>query len=66
MLMSFLLCHQRDDFTDRWTSARVFGSCCLMEVLAFFLACENFGRMFDNSFPACSCFFFRWRLFRAN
>ena len=24
----------------------------------FFLACENFGRMFDNSFPACAFFFF--------
>ena len=24
----------------------------------FFLACEDFGRMFDHSFPACSFFFF--------
>ena len=24
----------------------------------FFLACEYFGRMFDNSFPACDSFFF--------
>ena len=23
----------------------------------FFLACEDFGRMFDNSFPACAFFF---------
>ena len=22
----------------------------------FFLACENFGRMFDHSFPACAVF----------
>ena len=26
----------------------------------FFLACEDFGRMFNNSFPACA--FFKWRL----
>ena len=25
----------------------------------FFLACENFGRMFDKSFPACAFFFFK-------
>ena len=24
----------------------------------FFLACEDLGRMFDNSFPACTFFFF--------
>ena len=24
----------------------------------FFLACEDFGRMFDISFPACAFFFF--------
>ena len=24
----------------------------------FFLACEDFGRMFDHSFPACAFFFF--------
>ena len=24
----------------------------------FFLACKDFGRMFDNSFPACAFFFF--------
>ena len=30
----------------------------------FFLACEDFGRMFDNSFPACA-FLFKWRLGRA-
>ena len=24
----------------------------------FFLACEDFARMFDNSFPACAFFFF--------
>ena len=24
----------------------------------FFLACEDFGRMFDHSFPACALFFF--------
>ena len=23
----------------------------------FLLACEDFGRMFDNSFPACAFFF---------
>ena len=27
---------------------------------SFFLVCEDFGRMFDNSFPACACFFFFW------
>ena len=36
----------------------------------FFLACEDFGRMFDNSFPACASIFFfflfKWRLARAN
>ena len=33
-----------------------------------FLACEDLGRMFDNSFPACAFFFFflKWRLARAN
>ena len=25
-------------------------------VVAFFLACEDFGRMIDNSFPACAFF----------
>ena len=30
----------------------------------FFLSCENFGRMFDNWFPACAFFFFKWRLAR--
>ena len=24
----------------------------------FFLACEDFGRMFDNSIPACAFFIF--------
>ena len=28
----------------------------------FFLACENFGRMFDNSFPACAFFFFFFKV----
>ena len=33
----------------------------------FFLACEDFGRMFDNSFPACAFFFFlKWRLGRTH
>ena len=28
----------------------------------FFLACEDLGRMFDNSFPVCVFFFFfKWR-----
>ena len=27
-------------------------------VFGFFLACEDFGRMFNNSFPACTFFFF--------
>ena len=31
----------------------------------FFLACEDFGRMFDNSFSACA-FFLKWRLARAH
>ena len=31
-----------------------------------FLACENFGKMFDNLFPACPFFFFEWRLARAH
>ena len=26
--------------------------------VASFLACEDFGRLFDNSFPACALFFF--------
>ena len=26
-------------------------------VVGFFLACEDFGRMFDNSSPACAFFF---------
>ena len=37
-------------------------------VVAFFLACEDFRRMFDNSFPACaifSLFVLMWRLARA-
>ena len=25
----------------------------------FFLVCEDFGRMFDNSYPACGFFFFK-------
>ena len=32
----------------------------------FFLACQDFGRMFDNSFPACAFFFLKWRLAHAN
>ena len=34
----------------------------------FFFACEDFGRQFDHSFPACAVFlfFFRWRLFRTH
>ena len=44
-----------------------------MVVVAFFLAPEDFGRMFDNSFPACAVFVvvvvvvvvvFKWRLAR--
>ena len=33
---------------------------------SFILACEDFGRMFDNSFPACTFFVLKWRfpLFR--
>ena len=31
----------------------------------FFLTCKDFGRMFDNSFPACA-FFLKWRLAHAN
>ena len=27
-------------------------------VVAFFLACKDFWRMFNNSFPACAFFFF--------
>ena len=29
----------------------------IQTMVAFFLACEDFGRMFDNSFPACAFFF---------
>ena len=34
----------------------------------FFLACEDFGRMFDNSFPTCAFFllFLKWRLASAH
>ena len=34
----------------------------------FFLACEEFWRMFDNSLPACAflLFFLKWRLTRAH
>ena len=28
----------------------------------FFLACKDFQRMFDHSFPACTSFFLKWRL----
>ena len=28
----------------------------------FFLVCEEFGRMFDISFPACTFFFLKWSL----
>ena len=31
----------------------------------FILAGEEFGRMFDNSFPACA-FLFKWRVARAH
>ena len=35
---------------------------CERDVLAggsFFLACKDFGRLFDNSFKACAFFFFK-------
>ena len=34
----------------------------------FLLACDDSGRMFDNSFPACAFFFFfwKWRLARVH
>ena len=32
----------------------------------FFLACEDFGRMFDNSFPVCAFFFFNVEISREN
>ena len=33
----------------------------------FFLVCEDFGRMFDKSFPAGAFFFFfKWRLALTN
>ena len=36
-----------------------------------FLTCEDFGKMFNHSFPACTFFlflffFFKWRLARAH
>ena len=31
---------------------------CAMDGGGFFFACNYFGRMFDNSFPACAFFFF--------
>ena len=31
----------------------------------FFLACEDLGRMFNKSFPACAFFFLKWRLARS-
>ena len=37
----------------------------MVVVLAFFLACEDFERMFDCSFPA-GAFFLKWRLARAH
>ena len=40
-------------------------------MISFFLAYEDFGRVFDNSFPACAVFVvvvvvvvFKWRLAR--
>ena len=33
----------------------------VLVVVGFFLACKDFGRMFDNSFPACTVFV--WGLF---
>ena len=36
---------------------------------AFFIACQDFGRMFDNSFPALALFVvfvFKWRLARTH
>ena len=44
----------------------------VMMVVAFFLACVDFRRMFNNLFPACAfvvvvfLFVFKWRLARAN
>ena len=40
--------------------AEIGGGVVAMMVVAFFffLACEDFGRMFDNSFPTCAFFFF--------
>ena len=32
----------------------------------FILACEDFGRMFDHSFPVSAFFFLKWRLARAH
>ena len=43
-------------FTDRWM---------VVVVGVFFLACEDFGSMFDNSFSACALLivvFLKWRL----
>ena len=32
----------------------------------FFLACENFERVFDHSFLACFFFFIKWKLARVH
>ena len=60
-----------------WCVLRLFLPCadsciCGLWVGGFFLACEDFGRMFDNSFSACAFFsfffliFLKWRLARAH
>ena len=38
----------------------------LAAAAGFSLMCQEFGRMFNNSFPAYIFFFFKWRLARAH
>ena len=51
-----------------WLREALCGGGCFFCVCVFFfscLSCEDFGRMFDNLFPACA-FFLKWGLGRAN
>ena len=61
--------HIFDDRGQRTHKRSYTSSDARVVVVAFFLACEDFGRMFDHSFPACAVFlffFFKWKLTHAH
>ena len=54
-LMTFTAVRKKDIYNNLSFVSRVF-TLCATGGRGFFLACEDFGRMFDNSFPACTFF----------